>query len=39
MPEPRPMCPFCGEDVLVEHDPISRRWFCIVCGRDWREVA
>jgi hypothetical protein len=29
-------CPGCGEDRLVEFDPVLRRWECAVCGRWWR---
>jgi predicted amidophosphoribosyltransferase len=31
-PEPRPICPFCGE----ESDLVERN-FCAVCGRTWRS--
>jgi hypothetical protein len=42
MPEPRPMCPFCGEDRLVERDPVSGNFVCLVCAKTWApapEVA
>jgi transposase-like protein len=31
----RPRCPHCGEDVLVERDPVSRRFVCLVCAKTW----
>ena len=33
----RPRCPYCGETVLIEHDPVSRQYVCLVCARTWTE--
>jgi hypothetical protein len=33
----RPRCPWCHEDVLVERDPVSRQFVCLVCARTWRN--
>jgi hypothetical protein len=30
-----PRCPGCGEDRLVEFDPVTRRWDYAVCARVW----
>jgi hypothetical protein len=28
-------CPHCGEDRLVEHDPVTQRGVCLVCAKTW----
>lgn len=33
--QPDARCPFCGEDVMIELDPVSRRYVCLVCARTW----
>lgn len=30
-----PRCPGCFEDVLIERDPVTRRFYCCVCSRMW----
>lgn len=39
MTRPEVRCPGCGEDRLVEWDPVLRRWECKVCGKHWEAVA
>jgi hypothetical protein len=33
----RPRCPLCGEDVLIDRDTRTRRYFCFVCAHSWKE--
>jgi transposase-like protein len=33
----RPRCPLCGEDVLIDRDSRTRRYFCFVCAHSWKE--
>ena len=28
-------CPSCGEERLIEWDPVLRHWYCAVCGVTW----
>jgi transposase-like protein len=35
-PDP-PRCPFCGEERLVDRDPLTRQFVCLVCARTWRD--
>lgn len=28
-------CPYCLEDVLTERDPVTQRYFCLVCAKTW----
>ncbi len=30
-----PCCPFCGEDRLIEADPVTGRYVCLVCAKTW----
>lgn len=30
-------CPRCGEDRLIEWDPVLQRWTCLVCSALWAE--
>jgi hypothetical protein len=36
---PAATCPACGEDRLVEFDPVLKRWFCLVCATRWRPFG
>lgn len=31
-----PRCPHCGEDVLIERDPVGGGFVCFVCAKTWR---
>jgi predicted RNA-binding Zn-ribbon protein involved in translation (DUF1610 family) len=33
----RPRCPLCGEDVLIDRDTRTRKFFCFVCAHSWKE--
>jgi hypothetical protein len=35
--EPEVRCPGCGEEALVEWDPVLRCWTCAVCSRQWSD--
>lgn len=31
-----PVCPSCGEVVMVEWDAVLKHWWCLVCAHTWR---
>jgi hypothetical protein len=35
-PDP-PRCPYCGEDRLVERDPVGGLYVCVVCAKTWKR--